>query len=230
MSPSSISLPVSSPVSLATLERYRGGPVPAWGVGSSRVDPIHFAGRLDLLCWPTVAVVGSRSASDLGLQWARLASKALVELGATVLSGLARGIDAQAHCAALAAGGRTAAMLGTPTDRAYPYEHAALQARLGAEHLLLSPFASGAPIRKGNFVVRNRVMAALCDAALVVEAKDGSGSLTLAAACLRLQRPVFFPRWLVMRSDLNWPKQYLSHPGVFVIDQPRDIVQCLGTP
>ena len=221
-------VPKGEGVSLSVLSSLRGAAVPAWVGGGGKIDPIQHCGDLSMLSSTTICVCGSRKASDRGLAWVRLLVKSLVRANMTVLSGLARGIDTQAHLTAMQLGGKTAAMLGTPIDRVYPPEHESLQTLIGNEQLLLSPFASGAPIRKGNFVTRNKVMAALCDGAVIVEANDKSGSLTFASACLRLQRPVFFPAWLVNRPGLLWPKKFVEHPGVIIIDSPRDVVRHLS--
>ncbi len=224
----SVVVPKGEGVSLAVLSDVRGYNVPAWVGGDGKIDPIQHCGDLTMLSSTTICVCGSRKASDRGLAWVRLLVKSLVKANITVLSGLARGIDVQAHLTAMALGGRTAAMLGTPIDRVYPPEHESLQALIGHEQLLLSPFSSGAPIRKGNFVTRNKVMAALCDGAVIVEANDKSGSLSFASACLRLQKPVFFPSWLVNRPGLLWPKKFVEHPGVILIDSPRDVARHLS--
>ncbi len=105
-----------------------------------------------------------------------------------VLSGLALGIDAAAHRSALAAGGRTIAVIGTPLERTYPAAHVALQAAIAQDHLVLSPFSRGAPVTRGNFPQRDRVLAALAVAVVVVEAGDGSGTLHTVNEAQRLGR------------------------------------------
>lgn len=223
-----VSPAVSRTVSIEQLCKLRGKAVTPWLHEAGRGAVLHYSGQLELLCPPVVVLAGSRSASERGLAWARLVTKELVRGGATVMSGLARGIDAQAHCATLAAGGRTVGVLGTPLDRVYPAEHAGLQQRIGEEHLLLSPFEAGSTVRPSNFPFRNTVMAALCDAVIVVEAADRSGSLSMMSAALKAGKPLFLPRWLIDHPALSWPRDMVSKPGVYVLETPHRIKKCLG--
>jgi DNA processing protein len=146
------------------------------------------AGDRRLLDAPAVAVVGTRAPSAEGLAHARAIAAALARGGFVVLSGLAFGVDAAAHRAALAAGGRTIAVIGTPLERVYPAAHAALQAVIARDHLVLSPFARGSAVTRGNFPQRDLVLAALALAVVVVEADDGSGTLHTANEAVRLGR------------------------------------------
>lgn len=123
-----------------------------------------------------VCVVGSRNASPEGLAFARQAASALVDQGLTVVSGLAAGIDAAAHQAALEGGGRTVAVIGTGIQRAYPVENAALQERIATEGLVVSEFWPDAAPTKRSFPMRNAVMSAYGLATVVVEAGDTSGA------------------------------------------------------
>jgi len=127
-----------------------------------------------------VAIVGARRASEAGRHIARALAEGLADLGITVVSGLARGIDAQAHRGALAAGGRTLAVLGNGIDVVYPAEHRTLASRITEHGALLSELAPGSRPARHHFPVRNRVIAALAHAVVVVEAADRSGSLITA--------------------------------------------------
>jgi DNA processing protein len=150
----------------------------------------------------------------------------LVEEGVAVVSGLAKGVDAAAHRGAIEAGGRTIAVLGTPLDQVYPREHADLQAEIGRGHLLVSQFPSGHPITRKNFPRRNRVMALLSHATVIVEAREGSGCLSQAWEAVRLGRPLFMMRSVLDAEDLTWPSDLLDY-GANVFDGIEDLLPLL---
>lgn len=139
---------------------------------------------------PAVAIVGTRVASSYGVRVARAIATACARSGATVVSGLAAGIDGAAHDAALAAGGRTVGVLGTGIDVVYPRRHVALQERIAQEGLLLSELPPGQRGHGGTFPRRNRIIAALADVTVVVEAGEGSGALITASYAHELHRAV----------------------------------------
>jgi DNA processing protein len=118
-----------------------------------------------------------------------------------VISGLAAGIDATAHEAAMVAGGRTVAVLGTSLDKAYPRHHASLQDRIAREHLVVSPFEFGTPTARWHFPARNRVMARLATAMVLVEASETSGTRYQVRECVALGRPVLVHEVLLERVD-----------------------------
>lgn len=122
---------------------------------------------------------------------ARRLAADLAALGWTVVSGLARGIDAAAHRGALDAGGRTVAVVPSALDRITPPEHGPLADEIAERGTLLSEVGSGGPFGRGAFVRRNRLIAALSAATVVVEAAERSGALSTAAAALSLGLPVF---------------------------------------
>jgi DNA processing protein len=163
---------------------------------------LHVAGDVNLVGRTMIAVIGSRQASDEALACAAEVAVELVARGYVVLSGLAAGIDAAAHRAALGAGGRTVAVIGTSLDQVYPAQHAALQERVYREHLLVSPFAAGSKTARWHFPARNRVMARLALATVLVEATEESGTRHQVAECLALGRTVFARRGLV--DTLSW--------------------------
>ncbi|HUP23004.1 MAG TPA: DNA-processing protein DprA [Thermoanaerobaculia bacterium] len=176
---------------------------------------------------PRMAVVGARQASPEALRRTARLARELVELGVTVVSGLALGVDTAAHEGTLAAGGRTVAVLGTPLDDVHPRQNRALQERIGREHLLVSQFAQGTPTVPSNFPRRNRTMALLCDATVIVEAGEGSGTLHQGWEALRLGRPLFLLRSLFDRTDLSWPAEMHAH-GAVVLSGVEQLVDALA--
>lgn len=160
---------------------------------------------------PRVSVVGSRKASVEGLRRARALARRLAEHGVIVFSGLAAGIDRAAHEATIEAGGYTAAVLGTALDQCYPRENQDLQDWIARDHLLISQFDPGSPVRRGNFPIRNRTMALLTDATVIVEAGEKSGSLYQAWEALRLGRLLFILESVVRDSALRWPADMIGY-------------------
>ena len=154
---------------------------PAW---------LFYAGDLGMLTDPIVAIVGTRNATAYGERMTRAIASALARGGACVVSGMARGIDGCAHRAALEAGGRTVAVLGTGIDIAYPAAHRALHAAIGEKGLLLSELMPGDKANGGSFPRRNRIIAALATATIVIEAGVKSGALITATHALELGRAV----------------------------------------
>ena len=145
-------------------------------------------GRVEMLAQPCVAIVGTRRATAYGERVARELGRVLALSGATIISGLARGIDAAAHRGALAADGATCAVLGTGLDVVYPKGHAQLQRTIGERGLLLSELEPENAAHGGSFPKRNRIIAALSAVTIVVEAGVKSGALITAAHALELGR------------------------------------------
>ena len=169
---------------------------------------LFVAGDLSLLHGgPRVSIVGSRKSSPEGLASARRLSEYLVARGAVVVSGLAEGIDTAAHEGAISSRGRTIAVLGTALDEVFPSKNRALQECIMQEHLAVSQFAPGVPSRPGNFPMRNRTMALLSDATVIVEAGEKSGSLHQGWEALRLGRPLFLLESLLRDSALSWARE-----------------------
>ena len=153
--------------------------------------PVLFAlGHAEAIAAPACAIVGTRRATAYGERVTRDIATALARAGVAVLSGLARGIDGTAHRAALAAGGRTAAVLGTGVDIAYPAQHRALHEQIAARGMLLSEELPGDRASAGSFPKRNRVLAALAQVTIVIEAPRQSGALITASPALDLGRTV----------------------------------------
>lgn len=151
---------------------------------------LYLQGTLASAHPPAVAIVGTRNASAYGLRVARAIATACAQAGVVIVSGLARGIDGAAHEAALDAGGRTVAVLGTGLDIYYPKTHRSLQSRIARDGLLLTEQKPGDSGHGGTFPRRNRLIAALADLTVVVEAGKGSGALITAEHALELNRTV----------------------------------------
>lgn len=170
---------------------------------------LYLAGDVSLLRnGPRVSVVGSRDVTDEGRKRTRALSKLLVERGAVVVSGLAEGVDTEAHEAAIRSGGHTVAVLGTPLSEAYPQRNRTLQEQIMREHLAVSQFAHSGGRRR--FPMRNRTMALVSDATVVVEAQEASGSRHQGWEALRLGRPLFLMESLA-RSNLSWVEEMLGY-------------------
>jgi DNA processing protein len=145
----------------------------------------------ELLSRPAVAVVGARACSGYGASVARSLARELAAAGLVVVSGLARGIDAEAHRGALEAEGTTVAVLGCGIDRDYPAAHAELARRVAAAGLIVSEYAPGVEPAPWRFPARNRIVAGLCATTVVVEARERSGALITADLALEEGREVF---------------------------------------
>lgn len=160
---------------------------------------------------PRVSVVGSRKPSPEAVARARLLAKKLVARGIVVVSGLAEGIDTAAHQTAIEEGGRTIAVLGTALDEVFPAKNRALQERIAREHLLVSQFPVGVPARRGNFPMRNRTMALLTHATVIVEAGNKSGTLHQGWEALRLGRLLFILESVAANPELSWPAEMIRY-------------------
>jgi DNA processing protein len=167
---------------------------------------------------PRVAIVGSRRASDAGLRRAHRLARELVEANVIVVSGLAEGVDTAAHRAAIDSGGRTIAVLGTPIDRCYPASNTNLQAEIACDHLVLSQFDPGGAVARKHFVLRNRTMALVANATVIVEAKEGSGTIHQAWEAIRLGRPLFIMKSILDDKDLRWPDHVLDYGARLLTD------------
>lgn len=196
--------------------------------GQSKSDThLFYAGDLSLLR-QSVAVVGARDVTDEGAKRARRIARELSEAGLTIVSGLAKGVDVNAHRAALAAGGRTVAVIGTPIDQAYPAEHGPLQEEIARDHLLVSPFPDGQKVWPSNFPKRNRVMAALTLGTIIIEASDSSGTLHQAVECEKLGRWLFILKSVYDTPGLEWPKRYARYNRVQVVTSAEDVLGALA--
>ncbi len=186
---------------------------------------LYAAGDVDLCKkFPRVSIIGTRQVSDEGKKRARSLAKILVEKGIVVVSGLARGVDACAHQAAIDFKGKTIAVLGTPLDQFYPRENAALQKEIMARHLAISQFPAGFPIARGNFAIRNRTMALLSHATVIIEAGDGSGTIHQGWEALRLGRPLFLLESIIKRTELKWPQKMQNYGAQILRRENMDVL------
>jgi DNA processing protein len=184
---------------------------------------LFVAGRTEILNErPRVSIVGSRKASPAGIQRAKKLARLVVEHGGIVVSGLAIGIDTAAHTAAIAANGFTVAVIGTPLNQFYPKENAELQNLIMEQQLCISQFPIGYPTQRENFPIRNRTMALISDATVIIEAADKSGAISQGWEALRLGRGLFISKWLVENELLNWPKEMMAYGAEVLSDDSLD--------
>lgn len=185
---------------------------------------LHVAGDVQPpLPRPRVAVVGSRKASEEGLEAARQIAGTLVRSNVSIVSGLAEGIDTAAHTTSIEKGGFTIAVLGTPLDRAYPAKNFVLQDRIMREHCAISQFSREHHTEPRDFVLRNRTMALICNASIIVEAGETSGSLAQGWEALRLGRPLYIWKLVMENHSLGWPKKMLDYGAVELRD-PKSVL------
>jgi len=188
---------------------------------------VFVAGDTALLSGRCIAVIGARKATDMGRRRARQLGRQLAQAGIVVVSGLAEGIDTEALTGAIEAGGRVIAVIGTPLDQAYPAKNKALQETIYREHLLISQFADGERVFPSNFPARNRTMAALTDASVVIEASDTSGTIHQAAECQKLGR------WLVIAKSvkddpaLSWPAKFIGKPRTVILEKTAQLIETI---
>jgi DNA processing protein len=173
---------------------------------------LYLAGNAELLrTGRRVSVVGSRRVSPEGARRAAALVRTLVEQGITVVSGLAEGVDTVAHETSLELDGHTVAVLGNPLDRFYPAKNRPLQERMMRKELVVSQFPLGYPAQKKNFPMRNRTMALLSDATIIVEAGEKSGTVHQGWEALRLGRPLFLMSNIVENAALSWPGEMMKY-------------------
>jgi DNA processing protein len=204
-----------------------GGAAETWEPGRAQ---LWCSGDVALLQRTCVAVVGTREVSDDGARRARRLGRELAEAGVVVVSGLARGVDTHALTAAIEAGGKVVAVIGTPLEQGSPAANRPLQERIYREHLLISPFAPGSAVYPGNFPERNKVMAAASDATVIVEASDTSGALHQAKECATLGRWLFICRSVTNDPAVKWPRAFLNDQTVraSVLTETRQILETLA--
>jgi DNA processing protein len=187
---------------------------------------IRGGGDHELLGRRAVAVVGARMCSPYGAQVARMLGRELAAAGMVVVSGLARGIDGEAHRGALE-GGLTVAVLGCGIDRDYPASHAQLSRRIEQEGLVVSEYEPGVEPAPWRFPARNRIIAGLSEAVVVVEARERSGALISADFALDEGREVFAVPGEIT-SSLSAGTNALLRLGATPLTSPEDVLDALG--
>lgn len=188
------------------------------------LELLYFQGWWDLACSPrSVSVVGTRKPSREGVARTRKLVKALVDDEFTIVSGLAAGVDTAAHESAIAHGGRTIGILGTPLSKAYPAANSKLQKEIAQRHLLISQvpvkrYCSAKNPASNNFFFpeRNITMSALTDATIIVEAGETSGTLVQARHALRQGRKVFILENNFQNPDIEWPHIFEARGAIRV--------------
>ncbi|MDE1854312.1 MAG: DNA-processing protein DprA [Thaumarchaeota archaeon] len=220
------------------MERAGGPAISTWtptallGRPLNDIEERHAPGRLYTagtmripLPRPRVAIVGSRRATAEGLAEAGDIARVLTREEVVIVSGLAKGIDTAAHKATIEEGGKTIAVLGTPLDRSYPAENKELQAEIIKHHLAVSQFKVDSEVYQSNFIRRNRTMALIADASVIVEAGETSGSISQGYEALRLGRPLFIWKRL-FEPSFNWPKE-MTKFGAMKLTDPKELLEHL---
>lgn len=188
---------------------------------------LYVSGDVSLLEYPQLAIVGSRNPSHGGIDNARDFAHYLAGLGMVITSGMAMGIDAAAHLAALEAGGKTIAVTGTGLDRVYPARHRELAHRIVEQGALVSEYSVGTPPLAANFPRRNRIISGLSLGVLVVEAAIQSGSLITARMALEQNREVFAIPGSI-HNPLAKGCHRLIRDGAKLVESAADIFDELG--
>jgi DNA processing protein len=181
---------------------------------------IFVAGNLESQDQRSVAIIGSRRASEDGRVRARRLAEELGRIGYTIVSGLAAGIDTAAHTGALDSGQRTVAVIGTGLAHSYPPENAALQREIIRRGAVVSQFRPETGPDKDNFPQRNATMSGLALGTIIVEASQRSGARIQARRALAHGRPVFIARELLEQA---WAQELLARPGVTAYAEAEEI-------
>ena len=185
------------------------------------------SGEPELLGRRAVGVVGARSCSPYGAQVARMLGRELAAAGLVVVSGLARGVDGEAHRGALESGGTTVGVLGCGIDRDYPAANASLSRRMEDGGLVVSEYAAGVEPAPWRFPARNRIIAGLCEAVVVVEARERSGALITVDFALEEGREVFAVPGEIT-SALSVGSNALLRLGATPLTGSGDVLEALG--
>lgn len=186
---------------------------------------LYAKGNLDLLHAPSVAIVGTRVPTAYGRHSARELSKELSDLGLTVVSGLAKGIDSHAHEAALDGAGGTIAVLPTPIDTCYPSENRSLFRTISDKGLLVSETPIGTKLHPGQFPQRNRIIAGLTVGTVVVEGAKRSGSLITAQYALDMSRELFAIPGQISSPKSEGPNDLIKKGTAKLVSCATDIIE-----
>ena len=196
-------------------------------------EPLYLRGEPDrlraALARPTVAIVGARACSSYGAQVARRLAAEFAAAGVTVVSGLARGIDGEAHRGSLEAGGYTVAVLGCGIDRDYPAAHAELARRIARSGAVVSEYQPGVEPAPWRFPARNRIIAALADVIVVVEARERSGALITVDLAMEIGRPIYAIPGEVSSTLSESTNQLIRHRHATLITSAADVLADIET-
>lgn len=194
-------------------------------------DPLWVSGELPARAIPTVAVVGTRRLTEYGARIAREIAGALASAGAVIVSGLAQGIDSTAHAAALAAGGRTVAVLGEGLlafERSGPIRRRKLAAAIRQRGAVVSEYALDVRGKDWTFPRRNATLAALADVVVVIEAPLDSGALITADRARELHRPLFAAPGPLGASTWEGSNRYIAEGRAKLLLGPAEVATALG--
>ncbi|KAF1029163.1 MAG: DNA processing protein DprA [Burkholderia plantarii] len=211
----------------ALLTRHDAAYPPRFAVLHDPPPLLYVSGDVARLAQRAIAIVGSRQATPQGRADAGHFAQALADAGFVVVSGLARGIDAAAHRGALVGAADTVAIVGTGADLIYPAAHRTLAADIARHGAVLSEWPLGTPARAAHFPQRNRLIAALCDAVLVIEAAPRSGSLITARLANELGREVCAIPGSI-HAPLSRGCHALIRDGAALVEAPEDVLEALG--
>ncbi|MBN2057662.1 MAG: DNA-processing protein DprA [Candidatus Saganbacteria bacterium] len=189
--------------------------------------PVIYLKGADLLYDKAIAIVGTRNATRYGQETARRLAYELACCGLTIVSGMALGIDTAAHEGALAAKGRTIAVLGTSLDIIYPPANQPLAAEIAGSGAIISEFPLGTDYERGHFPRRNRIIAGLCLGTIVVEGHHDSGALITAKQALDQGREVFAVPGQVCFDQAKGP-HWLIKNGAKLVESVDDVLEELG--
>ncbi len=189
---------------------------------ADQFSTIFYKGNLDLLLKPCASIVGTRSPTAEGIARAKKVTATLIDLGFVVVSGLAKGIDTTAHQTALQHKAFTAAVLGTPIHKVYPAENKTLALEIEQRGLILSSALPHEETGRYLFPRRNRLMALLSCATIIIEAGETSGVVHQAAECLKQKRKLILLKSLADNKALSWPAGFIKS-GAYVIETPEDL-------
>lgn len=188
---------------------------------------LYAKGRLELLDRPTVAIVGTRLPTAYGREMTAKLAQELSDAGITVVSGLARGIDSRAHEAALGGAGGTIAVLPTPIDTCYPPQNLSLYRSVGDKGLLLSETPIGTKLHPGQFHQRNRIIAGLACATIVVEGARKSGSMITAKFACQENRELFAVPGPISSPKSDGPHALIREERARILTNIDDIFEQL---
>ncbi len=193
---------------------------------------LYYRGKVELSenqgITPLIGIVGTRNPTEYGKRWTNKLVTALVKHGFGIVSGMAAGIDTVAHHSCLTANGRTIAVLGTGVDTVYPYSNRQLYQQIEQQGLIVSEYPAQTKPDRGNFPARNRIIAGLCRAVLIMEAPERSGALITARFANDFCRDVY-----VLPGSLDSPQSLgcleLLNRGAHVILSIEHLLEMLGT-